>query len=290
VTGIVDTIDVSIEVFGGLDTDLAPSDLPHGVSPDCQDLQFTIGSVKTRPGVTALYTLPGGPSFNYLKTFFNLQEVQRLLSLDSLGNFRTDNPPGGALSVIFGDIIPGAFAKSASLFAREYIAFSNGTVGLDMPRQYDDTYFDRVSQVGPGAAPTVADSGAAGNISAGLHMLSVIFVTRSGYYTNPAPPTSWTAAGGNKAAVTNIPVGPPNVIARVLTFTASAQASFYHLGPQGATLPNSNMYIADNFTTSLTVDFTDGTLLLGTLDDPLFDQIVLPPVAGTIDYSSRLFH
>jgi hypothetical protein len=290
VTGIVDTVDISVEIWGGLVTNLAPSDLPHGVSPDCQDVQFQIGSVKTRPGSTTLYILPGTPLVNYLKTYETLNETPRLLSLDSLGVLRKDSTPGGALTTISGSIIPGAFCRSDSLFAREYLALSDGMNGLDMPRQYDDTYFDRVSQVGPGAAPSVADSGAAGNIGAGVHMLTVIFVTRSGYYTRPAPPVSWTAAGSKKAAVTNIPVGPPNVVARILSFTAVAQASFYHLGPLGLTLANSNMYIADNVTTSLTVDFTDQILLLGTLDDPLFTQIELPPVGGTIGYSSRLFH
>lgn len=289
-TGVVDAVDVAVEVFGGLVTQLAPADLPHGVSPDCQDLQFSIGSVKTRPGLVALYTLAGSALINYMKTYENLQEVPRFLFLDSLGALRRDTTPGSAgVTVISPNIIPGSFCRSSSLFAREYFGFNNGTEGLDMPRQYDDTNFDRVSQCGPGAAPTVGDSGTSGNISAGTHQLTVIFVTRNGYYTRPAPPTSWSAAGSKQAAVTNIPIGPPNVVARVLSFTAVAQASFYHLGPLGLTLANSNMYIADNTTTSLTVDFTDEILLLGTLDDPLFTQIVLPPVAGFFSYSNRLF-
>ena len=289
-TGIIDTVDVSVEIWGSLVTNLAASDLPHGASPDCQDVQFQIGSVRTRPGITANYTLTGNGTIQYLKTYENLQEVPRFLSLDSLGVLRKDVSPGGALATIYNGIIPGAFCRSDSLFGREYLAFSNGTGGLDIPRQFDDTYFDRVSQCGPGLAPTVVDSGAAGNISAGVHQLSVIFVTRSAYYTRPAVPTNWTAAGSKKASITNIPIGPPNVIARVLCFTAVAQSSFYHLGPFGLTLASSNMYIADNVTTTATIDFTDGLLLLGTLDDPLFNQIVLPPVAGTIGYSSRLFH
>lgn len=457
-TGIVDTVDVSTEVWGGLVTNLPGSDLPHGASPDCQDCQFQIGSVKTRPGLKASYTLAGGALLNYLKTYENLQEIPRLLSLDSLGNFRRDLNPGGALTTIFNGIIPGAFAKSDSLFAREYIAFSNGTNGLDLPRQYDDTNFDRVSQVGPAHAPAVADeslsftvaaagvpgaqmnpvftianagvpgaseagnivtiklastgiigpligdsvvisgvgvagyngtfkilsivysdpsnvsftyynptSGLAnsgggsadfqiavitatvapgfgtgqlittagigvggynvartairyinangnpnsvaiylgatglgnsgggtivpvGNISSGNHQVTVIFVTRNGYYTKPAPPNIWTAGGNLRAVLSQIPIGPPNVIARVVSFTALNQASFYHLGPLGTTTFSSNMYIPDNTTTMATFDFTDAALLLGTLDDPLFNQIELPPVAGTIGYSNRLFH
>jgi hypothetical protein len=367
---------------------------------------------------------------------------------------RKDVAPGGALTPIFSSILPNSFFKSCSLFGRQYFGFGNGTNGTDLPRQYDDTNFDRISQVGPGAAPTgvdetaiytiaapaagasmiaptavqagptgatqvgnlvtlllpaffpgipipigtsvlVAGMGVAGyngtypitgyfpagsinaltaiqyvaptsglaasgggtvdfgwaffttttnlvgfvsglkvtvagvgvagyngtwttypntatsfqafiglfglgtsgngtavvvgNIAAGKHQLSVIFVTRSGYYTKPAPPNSWTATGAKRVVVSNIPIGPPNVIARVLCFTAVNQSSFYHLGPLGLTIASSNMYIPDNTTTSLTVDFTDAVLLLGTLDDPLFLQIELPPVAGVIDYSNRLF-
>lgn len=443
------TVDCPIEILGGLVTNVAASDLPHGVSSDCQDMQFAIGSAKTRPGVTFLYTLAGNPTVNSLATYETLAEIPRFVSLDSLGVLRKDVNPGGALTPIFSGILPNSFFKSASLFGRQYFAFGNGQNGTDIPRQYDDTNFDRISQCGPGAAPSATDEvlsfaiaatpgglisyvalttiaapnglvesgnlvvvtltapmpvqlkagdnviisggavgyngtfpigsilnptqftyvnptsglagsgaanvtiglvevttatphsfvkgmsvaitgaangaynatwpvrsidsgttltisvaavpgligaapsgngniAAAGNIPTGLHQLSVIFVTRNGYYTKPAPPNSWTAGGGKRAIVTNIPTGPPNVIARVLCFTGVNGASFYHLGPTGITLFSSSMYIADNVTTQLTVDFSDGILLLGTLDDPLFNQTVLPPVAGVIDYSNRL--
>ena len=57
------------------------------------------------------------------------------------------------LTQIASGIVPDARAKSATLFGREYIAISDGNFGMDMPRQYDGTNFDRVSQVGPGAGP-----------------------------------------------------------------------------------------------------------------------------------------
>lgn len=444
---VSDSIDVAIEVFGGLVQDISPTDLPAGVSPDCQDCQFTIGTVKTRPGVSSLYTLPGNPTVNYQKTYETLQEIPRFLSLDSLGVFRKDSTPGGALSVISSSILPNTYANSDSLFGREYIGFGNGINGTDLPRQYDDVNFDRISQVGPGQSPTAVDENAvanllaspvgatqaapvavnsasqngnivtlttlgtfniligdpvivlgvgsgydgtwpvltnpnsqtitfavstaglaplgsggtmqngitsfslstplplvaglqitiagvgvmgyngtwtikratsliaqvtgvagglansgngtitiSGNIPSGKHQISVIFVTRNSagsiggaYFTKPAPPNSWVAAGGKRAVVVNIPIGPPNVIARILSFTAANGASFYHLGPTGITIATSNMYIADNTTTSVTVDFSDQVLLLGTNDDALFRLIELPPVVGTIGYSDRLF-
>jgi hypothetical protein len=458
---VAGTVDVDVTILGGLVTDIAPADLPHGVSPDCQDVQFQIGSVKTRPGVTALYTLIGNPTVNSLTTYETLTEIPRFVSLDSLGVLRKDTSPGGALATISNSILPNSFFKSCNLFGRQYFGFGNGTEGIDLPRQYDDANFDRISQVGPGAAPAVVDenvsftiaaagvpgaaminamnvvsgfeqgnlttlvitffainsgnpptlqikagdqftvtglpagyngtfaaafdltlnafssgnlqyynptsglapTGAtanavqfsyaaiqftipqtaannipqgasatisgvgvgsyngtwrvaytsfvsgniviafgqfgiansgggtatiAGNIAAGKHQLSVIFVTRSGYYTKPAQPTTWIAGGGKRAIITGIPTGPPNIAARVLCFTGVNGASFYHLGPTGITLFSSNMFIADNVTTQIAIDFSDQLLFLGTLDDPLFNQIELPPVLGVIDYSNRL--
>src|SRR4029077_7683271 len=48
--------------------------------------------------------------------------------------------------------------KSFTLFGREYLALSDGKFGIDIPRQYDGTFFDRVSQVGPGAPPRIGDA------------------------------------------------------------------------------------------------------------------------------------
>jgi hypothetical protein len=463
--GVADQIDVPLEVVAGLCTQISPADLPLGVSPDCQDIQFQQGDARTRPGVTAQYTLAGNPTVNYLKTYLNQIEVPRLLSLDSNGVLRKDPTPGGSpLTVISSAILPNLFAKSATAFSREYIALSNGTIGADIPRQYNDTWLDRISQVGPGAAPGASDedvvvnllaspngilyfaplaiaaspagltqvgnlvtvtlafgqslqgtvvgdnvliagagvggydgtwpvvailnpglsngdtlgavfqvlitstglaasgggtvdfgiaevvlsdtasnvflpgqsiaiagagvatynatwpvrgptsnipdfefriyvggagfglasSGggtatAVGNITAGVHQLSTIFVTRNGYYTAPAPPQQWTAGGGKRVVVGPIPIGPPNVIARIVCFTAAAGASFYHLGPFDIVLFSSNMYIGDNTTIQQTFDFTDGDLQLGTLDDPLFNLIELPEVAGMTAYAERTF-
>ena len=43
------SFDAPIEIFGGLVTDMSPADLPAGASPDCADVAFQLGAVKTRP-------------------------------------------------------------------------------------------------------------------------------------------------------------------------------------------------------------------------------------------------
>ncbi|HUJ93355.1 MAG TPA: hypothetical protein VLW46_00165 [Candidatus Bathyarchaeia archaeon] len=440
----LDSQDAPIEIFGGLVTDMSPADLPHGVSPDCQDVIFSNGGVATRPGMQALFgPLPGNPTVNYVKTYETLNATLRTMALDSNGTLYKETTPGTLSSIATG-LAANAYANSVTLFGREYLAVSDGKIGIDLPRQYDDTNFDRVSQSGPGAGPTVVDENvivaiaaspngatqpaaisiaaspngatengflvtittttthglsagqsvtisgvgvtgyngtfpvvsapsttqftyiagasglaasgggtaasatatiqttsahgfvvgqlvttsgigvagyngtfsitsvpdsthftftatigglaasgggtvaAAGSVDAGTHQVCVIFQTRQGYLTKPSPATSWTASGGKRAVVANIPTGPSNIVGRILCFTGAGGASFFYNG-SGTTLFSSNMVISDNTTTSVTVDFSDAILLAGTNVDNLFKLIELSDCAGVTDYSERLF-
>jgi hypothetical protein len=280
---------MSIETFSPLPlttfsswiTLLDPSDVPPGMSPDLADVEFFPGGVRTRPGLVSQFTVLGGaPSVNGLKTYVTTNLVQRLLVLDSLGNMFKETSPG-VLSVFAAGGVPNLRLASTTHFGREYMAFSDGLMGQDIPRQFDDANFDRVSQIGPAEGPALADSTAAGTISPGVHQCSVVFVTRQGFWTAPSPPVSWTAAGGFKVNVTNIPTGPANVVQRLLAFTAEGGASFFHVP--------ASMVINDNTTTSLTVDFSDTILLAGVSMDYLFAQIDLANQLGVVDYVERLF-
>jgi hypothetical protein len=160
------SFDAPIEIFGGLVTDMSPADLPHGVSPDCQDVIFSNGGVATRPGMQALFgPLAGNPTVNYLKTYQTLNATLRTMAFDSNGVLYKETTPGTLSSIATG-LAPNAYANSTTLFGREYLAISDGKTGNDLPRQYDDTNFDRVSQGGPGAGPTVIDENVTVAISA----------------------------------------------------------------------------------------------------------------------------
>jgi hypothetical protein len=271
-----------LNVFAGWLTLLDPSDVPPGMSPNLADVAFFPGGVRTRPGLVSQFTpLAGGPQLNGLKTYITTNLLLRLLVLDSLGNLYKETTPGSLSLIVSGAAKPNLYSHSNTLFGREYMALGDGLVGQDLPRQYDDTNFDRVSQIGPAEGPAVADSTVAGNVSPGVHQCVVVFVTRQGFWTEPSPPVSWTAAGNQKASVTNIPTGPSNVVQRLLAFTASGGANFYHVP--------ATMVINDNTTTSATIDFTDSILLSGVSMDYLFSQIELPEQLGVIGYVERLF-
>lgn len=441
---IIGTVDAPLEIFGGLVTDMSPADLPHGVSPNCQDVAFSNGGVMTRPGLQALFgPLAGNPTVNYLKTYITPNETLRTMAIDGLGNLYKESTPG-TLTQIASGLAASSWGNSCTMFGREYLAISDGATGNDLPRQYDDTNFDRVSQTGPAGAPTVIDetvlvniaaspagatqpaavsivasptgatesgylvaittsaahgltagqtvtvagvavtnyngtftvvsapttnqftyvcgtnglassgggtassatvtiqttaphglvagqlvtiasvgvagyngtfnvstvvdsthftyiayngglaaSGggtaqAAGNVAPGAHQVCVMFQTRQGYLTKPGPATTWTASGGKRAVVTNIPTGPSNVVARILCFTGAAGASFFYVGA-GGSLFSGNMIISDNTTTSVVVDFSDAILLAATNVDNMFRLVELGDCAGVIDYSERLF-
>src|SRR5579872_1487208 len=245
---------IPLTTFGSWMTLLDASDVSPGMSPDARDVEFFPGGVRTRPGLVSIYLALGGtPSINGLKTYITTNLVQRLLVLDSLVNFFKETSPG-QLSIVASVISPGLFLASTTHFGREYMAFSN---------------------------TTVADAADAGNISPGAHQCAVIFVTRQGYWTIPSQAVTWTAAGGKKVNVTNIPTGPSNIVQRLLAFTGAGGATFYQVP--------ATMTINDNVTTSLEVDFDDTILLAGVSMDDLFANVELPDQLGVIAYSDRLF-
>ncbi len=100
-----------------------------------------------------------------------------MLALDSAGTLWGENSPG-VLTQIATGLTANAAANSTSLFGREYISQHDGNFGVDIPRQFDGTNLDRVSQVGPAAGPT-AITDVVANISAISRTSNVVTVATS---------------------------------------------------------------------------------------------------------------
>jgi hypothetical protein len=162
-----DLIDVPTEVFGGFCPAIPPANLPPGGASAAQDVIFPLGAVRTRGGLLNYFPgqLNAAAKGNGLKTYLTPTLAQRLLIWDSLGNFWKENPQG-TLNLINSRPYLNLFYESQTLFGREYQAFFNSLGGYDVPRQFDDTNWDRVSQSGPGAAPEAVDEIAAAAITA----------------------------------------------------------------------------------------------------------------------------
>src|ERR1700721_4663116 len=114
----VGSLDAPIEIFGGLVTDMSPADLPHGVSPDCQDVVFGNGGVLTRPGLQALFgPLAGNPTINYIKTYETLNATLRTMVLDSNGNLYKETTPG-TFTTVATDLAQNPYPSPPTTFGR----------------------------------------------------------------------------------------------------------------------------------------------------------------------------
>jgi len=189
--------DAPIEIFGGLVTDMAPATLPHGVSPDCADVVFKDGAVRTRPGLLSVYApLTGNPTVNYLKTYVTLAATLRTMLMDSNGVLYKETSPG-AVATIAANLALSSYANSTTLFGREYLAVSDGRTGNDLPRQFDDTNFDRVSQSGPGAGPA----------SAADVVASIASITRNSNFVTVTTQTAHNLLSGDQAVIAGVTGG-----------------------------------------------------------------------------------
>lgn len=181
-------------------------------------------------------------------------------------------------------------------------AWTGGTVSY----AWDGTFFVQTvpsptsftyQQYGPDATSTsVGTVTPYGQAAPGLHQMQVFFITRQGYTTAPSPPVMFEANGGQFVSVSNIPIGPSNVVARGLAFTGAAGAFFFYIPapPQvNGQLVGTATQINDNTTTSVVLDFGDPTLFAGLgIDIPgnnLAEQIVIDSALAFGSYGSRLF-
>ena len=155
---------VPLTVLGGWVTEMQPSALPEGVSPDLSDVAFLPGSVYSRPCLQKRFanTFPAGgpngfvPTVVYGKSFITSAGVIKNLFLDSNGALWVEDVTNSPLTYTkLLQTVPGSYGKSITAFGREWIAFSDGLHGTDIAYQWDGTYLDRVTQDGPAAPPMI---------------------------------------------------------------------------------------------------------------------------------------
>lgn len=143
-------------------------------------------------------------------------------------------------------------------------------------------------------------------IGAGTRQAVCYFITESGYETAPSPPIIFTTSSdANFINVSNIPIGPPNVVARAIAFTEAGQngvpgANFYVVpDPVRVTVGNQTVtytatIIKDNTSTTAQFSFTDAVLLNSTEIDVqgnnLFNLVELGSAGWCIPYASRMFY
>ena len=154
------SVDVPLSLFSSLNTELSPSDIPEGISPDNGDIVYLPGSVSTRPGYKRVFVsvLKASGCVTYEKSFVQPNKQVKNLYLTNDGSLWVEDltaSPGTA-TLLFASTA--TMASSVTAFGREYIALSDGVHGADVPIQYDGTNVYRVTQDGPGMPPTVVSA------------------------------------------------------------------------------------------------------------------------------------
>lgn len=144
------------------------------------------------------------------------------------------------------------------------------------------------------------------NIGAGTRQAVVLFKTRNGFLTRPSPPVTFTT-NQSTASITcsNLPIGPPNVIGRVVAFTEAGAngvpgAFFYYIPVPVSTIVNGQPFtfqptvVNDNVSTTASFVFTDAILLDSTeIDVPNNDLFALRELGNcrwNVLYANRMFY
>jgi hypothetical protein len=138
-----------------------------------------------------------------------------------------------------------------------------------------------------------------GQSTAGPHKIVCMFASVNGAITAPSVQIPFESVGNTQWVITNLPIGPPGTAQRILAFTPAYGSSYFYLGP--SVIPatiftpevlNQGTIVNDN--TSITAQFsiadeelTSG-INIGIQGNNLFQQIVLSPCLGCIEYLSRL--
>ncbi len=145
---------------------LTPAQLNNtkfGIRLSAVSLQFPLSTAYLDVATLTVGISTGGANFQFIQTFVAQDGMVKNLALDANGNFYvenvTDDP--GVLNLIFEGITPNSYSVGVNGPDVEYLAFTNLFSGSDQPLQYTPNWIDRITQVGPGAAPAFAPAAAA---------------------------------------------------------------------------------------------------------------------------------
>lgn len=272
--------------FGGLNTLLEIEDLDPGQSPNCVNVGFTSDeAVSSRAGIQ-LQATDSSP-FYACVDYVAQASRSRLVLMNNVikrevaeGNFAyLDSVQTGQLS--------GTAMRGSTYFGKSFFCLSNGDEPTAPPMVYNGTNLRRFTTSGPGAACSASAGGAGGVVTAGYHWIIFFFGTDNGYYTRPSPMVQVNVAAGQTISITNLWTGPPGTVVRRIAMSPAFAASTT-LPEEFFYVPQSTMEVADNSTTTASINFSDATLESATRVDFLYDRHVLRGSRGAIPYSDRL--
>jgi hypothetical protein len=122
-------------------------------------MMFSPGGMETRNPFRVTVSLPG--EIVYRKEFLCKDGTTQILALGANGALYVVRADGTYTQI--DSVQPGSRVNSVTAYGREYMSFFNDAGGCDAPRQWDGKKLARVSQGGPGAAPTFSAIAATGH-------------------------------------------------------------------------------------------------------------------------------
>lgn len=178
----------------------------------------------------------GSQNFNYVKTYAQRNGQVSTLALDNSGTLWQENVTSnpGQLSSFFTGILPNMFGKSVTLDDVEYLSLSDLQQGVDMPRQWNGVNVDRISQVGPGAPPSV-------NFTS--NAVSLTALTQAATFTLPTVQNGtwilWSDAPNSHNVGNILTFVFPSTFTLPAGFTNGAYVAVQNLPSMGGFNPNS---------------------------------------------------
>lgn len=278
---------VVVDTLGGLCTLVERSDLPLGLSPLAQNVQFFPGGVRTRDGFKSYLQDSVTPTDGFRAAYDHVDgrgTRHHLVYRGGTGKLGSRTTSTTISPVLEKLGAPSAFStmKAVSQYGRVFVCISDGRRGLVPPFQYDGvSHASAVGATGAHEAYPTYDFGG-GSMLAGLYYIVVAFETSTGYITGPVKLSTVTLSGVGRIDIQSIPLGPPGTVRRRVFI--SLVDSFELYNPPG-------MILNDNTTTVINnVDLTQAEIAAGL---PFADYFNLqPPTAhlGVTAYSNRIVY
>lgn len=271
---------IVLDDFEGLYKRGSPDECPKDHAICCENLIFTAArEFRTRDGTGTSVATTWPVKKSCLATFNDSQVI--LITLDLSGNLYQGNNPTPLLSIA--DMIDFSFLNIFNKFYLLPITQTSAGLGLANLQVWRGPGFAMRDAAGkrPTGTITAADGAAdpTGGLDPGVHKFTVAYETDTGFITPPdLTLVSYTAPGAKKVDLSNIPTGPATTVARHILVTRGNEELFF-FAPGGR--------IADNTTTTLTLDFFDSDLVISA--DYLFDLLETIP-GGTVYAALFKYH
>lgn len=254
--------------FAGLNTLQSPQALPSKYSSICKNAIFNQAPIGSREGTSTYFDLGAGTDIYRAELYTAPSPFVKyylVLMSDHKLYYSTGPGAGAARTLLFdasGFSTPPVHFRAVPYGNYVFLFFSDGFFGVSAMYVWDPTKLPTVQvdlcTIPPPAIGTMAAAdGAAGSVTVGIHLLKVVFVTRTGYVSVPTSGiVTYVAPGAKKISLTNIPVFAAitghlaaECIERRIIMTEAGLATYYEA-----------LVISDNTTTTGTIDIADDQL------------------------------